>query len=65
MKFYMLILRYSIEQSVLQNFIVFLVHQKWIQTTLLDVRGLTITCILNVLHPIVFIRWEKTCICVY
>jgi len=61
----MLILRYSIEQRVLQNSIFFLVHQKWIQTALLDVRGLTIKCILNVLNPIVFNWWEKTCICVY
>jgi len=65
MKFHTLILKYSIEQRVLQNLIVFLLHQKWIQTTLLDVRSSTIKCILNVLHPIVFNLWEKTCICAY
>jgi len=54
MKFHKLILRYSIEQRVLQNFIVFLLHQRWIQTTLLYVRSLSI---LNVLHPIVFNPW--------
>jgi hypothetical protein len=59
MKFHRLILRYSIEQRDLQNLIVFLLHQKRIQTTVLDARSLTIKCILNVLLPIVLTRGKR------
>jgi hypothetical protein len=57
MKFHVLILRYS---GLLQKLIVFLLGKKWIQTILVDVTGLNIKCILNMIHPIVFNAWIKT-----